>query len=93
MNTKQHILIYVGITLITFMAIVTDSNLFWLVAAVALIGESIWLCKSDRPLSVREKSLLCLSIFVFVILVLCSGEIRKQIEGPTAIRKRIIRSR
>lgn len=90
MNTKQHILIYVGITLITFMAIVTDSTLFWLVAAVALIGESVWLCQDDRPLTQLKITLLALSIFVFVILFLCSGKIRKEMSiGSTSIRKRI----
>ena len=77
MNTKQHILIYVGITLITFMAIVTDSTLFWLVAAVALIGESVWLCKGDRPLSGRKIVLLCLSIFIFVILSFLEKDLMK----------------
>lgn len=86
MNTQQHILIYVGITLITFMAIVTDSTLFWLVAAVALIGESVWLCKNSSKASVqlwdvnfRVLFLLFLSIIVFVVLFLCSGEIREEI--------------
>jgi len=92
MNTKQHILIYVGITLITFMAIVTDSTLFWLVAAVALIGESVWLCKGDRPLSGRKIVLLCLSIFIFVILFLRSDEIRKEMGIGSTRPKRILRS-
>lgn len=78
MNTKQHILIYIGILLITFMAIALDSTLFWLVAAVALISESVLLCKDNKPLSGRKIFLLCLSIFIFVILFLSSDEIRKE---------------
>ena len=66
MNKKQHVFIWVGITLMTFIAILLDSSAFWLVAAMALIGESVLLCKNE--LSRWKLVLLCLVIVCFVVL-------------------------
>ena len=86
MNTTQHIFICIGIAIITLMAITLGSTLFWLVAAIALISESVMICKNSSKASVqlwdldfRVIFLLFLSIFVFVILFLYSNEIRKEI--------------
>lgn len=92
MNTAQHFFIYIGILLITFMAIVLDSTLFWLVAIVSLISESVWICK-NKSLDFRVIFLLFLSIIVFVVLFLSSNEIRKEMGIGSTSRQRIIRSR
>lgn len=80
MNIAQHFFIYIGVILITFMAIMLDSTLLWLVAAISLIGESIWICK-NKSLDFRIIFLLFLFIIVFVILFLNSYEIRKGIRS------------
>ncbi len=86
MNTKQHLFIYIGIMLITFMAIMLDSTFFWLVAAVALISESVWQCKYE-PLSYKKLTILCLSILIFIILFIYSDEIKQEIDPPPTIFK------
>ena len=78
MNTVQHIFICIGIAIITFMAIILDSSLFWLVATVFLIGEAVLLCKNNST-DTGKLLVLLLSVFVFVFLFLCSNEIRKEI--------------
>ena len=96
MNIKQHFFIYVGIMLITFMAIMIDSTLLWLVAAMVLISESVWLCK-NKSIESRELFFLCLSIVIFVILFISSHEIKNKVESAIGIRfngttpKKIIR--
>ena len=69
MNKAQHIFIWVGIGLLTFMAISFDSTLTWLIAALALIAESIYLCKN---LSGKKIVLLILAILIFVIIFINS---------------------
>lgn len=80
MNKTQHFFIYTGIALITFMAIMLDSTLLWLAAAVALIGESVYLCK-DKPLSDNKLILLFLSILIFAILFIYSSDIKREIRS------------
>ena len=67
MNKKQHFFIWVGIALLTIMAITLESKLTWLVAAMLLIAESVYLCK-DAKFSDREVFFLILAILVFFIL-------------------------
>ena len=78
MNKFQHIFIYLGIALLTFMAIALDSTLFWLVAAIGLIAESVWLCK-DKSLSDNKFFLLFLSILFFIILFIYSPKIKREL--------------
>ncbi len=86
MNKQQHFFIWTGIALITFMAILLASTLFWLIAALALIGECVWLCK-DKSLSDNKRILLFLSILVFVILFICSSDIRREIQFQLGFRR------
>ena len=92
MNKLQHFFIWVGIALIAFMAIALDNPLFWLVAAVVLIGEIILLCNNklsyhdfDIPDLVKlifKLLLLCLAIVGFVILFITEDlqkDIRREI--------------
>jgi len=78
LNKMQHFFIWIGIVLFTFMAIAIDSTLFWLVATVGLISESVWLCK-DEPLSERKKTLLILSVLIFTILFIYKDDIRREL--------------
>ena len=71
MNKQQHIFIWIGIALLTFMATVFESKLIWVIAAIALIGESVFLCKSKK-LSTAQWILLILAIVVFIIALLYS---------------------
>ncbi len=77
MNKRQHFFIWAGIALITFMAILLASTLFWLIAALTLIGESIWLCK-DESLSDNKRFLLFIAIVIFAILFINSKDIRRE---------------
>lgn len=87
MNKKQHFFVWIGIALITFMAIIFDSKLMWLVAAIGLITESIYICK-DEHLSFwdRKVTLLWLSILLFLILFINSSTLKREIEHHMGIR-------
>ena len=66
MNKQQHVFVWTGIALITFMAIVFESKLIWVIAAIALTAESVYLCKG-KELSSRKLVLLVLAIIIFFI--------------------------
>lgn len=87
MNKKQHSFIWIGIALVTFMAIMFDSKLMWLVAAIALIAESIYICK-DETLSLWEGKgvFLWLGILLFLILFIKSSTLKREIEIIMGIR-------
>ncbi len=71
MNKQQHIFVWIGIALLVFMAIVFGSKLIWVVAVVTLIGESVFICKSNK-LSKGQWALLILAIVVFLIALVSS---------------------
>ena len=79
MNKQQHIFIWIGIALLTFMAITFDSKLIWVIAAIALIGESVFLCRS-KELSTAHWILLILAIVIFLIALISSLPRRKRRE-------------
>ncbi len=94
MNNIQHGFVWVGICLITFMAVALDNTLFWLVAAVALISECVLLCKNEK-LDDKKWALLVIVIICFVLLFIAKDiqeEIRVLIgfsQRPFKIRTRL----
>ena len=91
MNKQQHIFIWIGISLLTFMAIAFDSKLVWVVAAIALIGECVFICKS-KQLSTAHWILLISAIVMFLIALLSSLPRQKLnfLLGPERHRSRRI---
>ena len=71
MNKQQHIFIWIGIALLVFMAIVFRSNVLWVISSIALIAESVLLCKGKK-LSAIDLMMLVLAIVVFVVIFLAS---------------------
>ena len=71
MNKQQHIFIWIGIALLTFMAVVFESKFIWVISAIALMSESVFVCKSKK-LSTAQYILLLLAIIVFVLVFLLS---------------------
>lgn len=71
---------------VTLMAVLLDSTLFWLVATIMLISELIYICK-DKPISDRKFALLIVSIIVFVILFI-SNDLKREIQTQLGFRHR-----
>ena len=71
MNKQQHMFIWIGIALLIFVAVVFESKFIWVISAIALIGESVLVCKSKEP-STGHWILLLLAILFFVFVLLSS---------------------
>ena len=73
MNKQQHIFIWIGIAVLTYMAIIFESKFIWVISAITLIGESVLLCKSKK-LSTINVMMLILAIIVFVVIFFYSSQ-------------------
>jgi len=88
MNRPQHIFIWIGIILLMLIAIKFESKPIWLIPAIGLIGECVYLCKdivlpkgniieSIKAMPLRFWILLfCIIIFIIIFLIATQEEYR-----------------